>query len=146
VRRPDFKPYTQRLTIQAKAETQLRVTLSPSPSRVDAIVMGVVAVGFATAGGILGSMSNSTRDDLKKEINAGIVPPDSNDPRFSHGKTLAIAADVSFAAAGISALTALYFTFRDKGAPSTGSVDMRSLALRPAFGPGYAGLGMGVSW
>jgi hypothetical protein len=146
VRRPDYKPYTQKLTIQAKAETQLRVTLQPSPSRVDAIVVGVVAVGFATAGGILGSMSNSTRDDLKKEIAAGTVPPDSNDPRFSHGKYLAIAADVSFVAAGVSALTALYFTFRDKGAPSTGTVDMRSLALRPEIGPGYAGLGLGVSW
>jgi hypothetical protein len=146
VRRADYKSYTQRLTIQAKAETQLRVTLQPAPSRVDAIVMGVVAVGFGTAGGVLGSMSNSKRDDVKKEIAAGIVPPDSNDPRLSRGKLLAIAADASFAAAAISALTAVYFTFRDKGTPSTGSVDMRSLALRPEIGPGYAGLGMGVSW
>ncbi|HET9621701.1 MAG TPA: PEGA domain-containing protein [Kofleriaceae bacterium] len=146
VRRPDYKSYSQRLTIQAKAETQLRVTLQPAPSRLDAIVMGVVTAGFAVTGGVLGSMSSTTRDDLKKEIAAGTVPPDSNDPRLSHGKVLAIAADAAFVAAGISALTAVYFTFRDKGAPSTGSVDMRSLSLRPEIGPGYAGLGMGVSW
>jgi hypothetical protein len=46
----------------------------------------------------------------------------------------------------VTLLTAVYYTFREKGAPSTGLIDVRSLALRPEIGPGYAGLGMGVSW
>ena len=48
--------------------------------------------------------------------------------------------------AGITALTAVYYTFRDKGAPSTALIDVRALALQPQIGPGYAGLGMEVQW
>jgi len=146
VTRPDFKPYTKRITIQAKTETQVRITLAPTPSRSDAIIAGVLAVGFGTGGVVLGLQANKYRDDLKKEITAGNPPPDSNDPRFTRGKIFAIAADAAYAVAGITALTAVYYTFRDKGAPSTGLIDVRALALRPELGPGYAGLAMGVSW
>jgi len=146
VTRPDFKPYARRITIQAKTETQVRVTLAPTPSRGDAIVAYVLAGGFGGAGIFLGLQANKYRDDLKKEIAAGLVPPDSNDPRFTKGKIFAIAADATFVVAGVTALTAIYYTFREKGAPSTGLIDVRALALRPELGPGYAGLGMGVSW
>jgi len=146
VTRPDFKPYTKRITIQAKTETQVRITLAPTPSRSDAIIAGVLAVGFGAGGVVLGTQANKYRDDLKKEIAAGNPPPDSNDPRFTKGKIFAIAADAAYAVAGITALTAVYYTFRDKGAPSTGLIDVRALALRPELGPGYAGLAMGVSW
>jgi tetratricopeptide (TPR) repeat protein len=146
VTRPDFKPYTKRITIQAKTETQVRITLAPTPSRSDAIITGVLAVGFGAGGVVLGLQANKYRDDLKKEIAAGNPPPDSNDPRFTKGKIFAIAADAAYAVAGITALTAVYYTFRDKGAPSTGLIDVRALALRPELGPGYAGLAMGVSW
>jgi len=144
--RPDFKPYTKRITIQAKTETQVRITLAPTPSRSDAIVAYVLAAGFGGGGIVLGLQANKSRDDLKKEIAAGNPPPDSNDPRFTKGKIFAIAADAAYAVAGITALTAVYYTFRDKGAPSTGLIDVRALALRPELGPGYAGLAMGVSW
>jgi hypothetical protein len=146
VTRPDFKPYTKRITIQAKTETQVRITLSPTPSRSDAIITGVLAAGFGVGAAILGSKANDYRDTLKKEIAAGNPPPDSNDPRFTRGKIFAIAADAAYAVAGITALTAVYYTFRDKGAPSTGLIDVRALALRPEIGPGYAGVGMGVSF
>jgi hypothetical protein len=62
------------------------------------------------------------------------------------GKIFAIAADVTFAIAGVTALTAIYYTFRDKGQPSTGLIDVRAMALSPQIGPGYAGVGMEVSW
>jgi hypothetical protein len=146
VRRPDFKPYSRRITLQAKTETQVRISLQPTPGRGDAIVAYVLAAGFGAGGIVLGTMANGYRDDLKKEIAAGITPPDSNDPRLQKGKIFAIAADATFAVAGITALTAIYYTFREKGAPSTGLIDVRALALRPEIGPGYAGLGMGVSW
>ena len=146
VTRPDFKPYTKRVTIQAKTETQVRITLAPTPSRSDAIVAYVLAAGFGGGGIVLGLQANKYRDDLRKEIAAGNPPPDSNDPRFTKGKIFAIAADAAYAVAGITALTAVYYTFRDKGAPSTGLIDVRALALRPELGPGYAGLAMGVSW
>ncbi len=146
VTRPDFKPYTKRITIQAKTETQVRITLAPTPSRSDAIVAYVLAAGFGGGGIVLGLQASKYRDDLKKEIAAGNPPPDSNDPRFTKGKIFAIAADAAYAVAGITALTAVYYTFRDKGAPSTGLIDVRALALRPELGPGYAGLAMEVSW
>ena len=146
VTRPDFKTYARRVTIQAKTETQIRITLAPTPSRGDAIVAYVLAGGFGGAGIFLGLQANKYRDDLRKEIAAGSPPPDSNDPRFNKGKIFAIAADSAFVIAGITALTGVYYTFREKGAPSTGLIDVRALALRPEIGPGYAGLGMGVSW
>ena len=111
-----------------------------------AIVAGVLALGFGGGGVFLGLQAKNLKSDLQKEIDAGTLPPDSNDPRFTRGKIFAIAADATFAIAGITALTAIYYTFREKGAPSTGLIDVRALALRPEIGPGYAGLGMGVSW
>jgi tetratricopeptide (TPR) repeat protein len=146
VTRPDFKSYSKRITIQAKTETQVRITLAPNPSRSDAIIAYVLAAGFAGGGVFLGLQANKYRDDLTKEIAAGTPPPDSNDPRFTKGKIFAIAADATFAIAGITALTAVYYTFREKGAPSTGLIDVRALALTPQIGPGYAGLGLGVRW
>jgi tetratricopeptide (TPR) repeat protein len=144
VTRPDFKPYSKHITIQPKTETQVRITLAPTPSRSDAIITYALAAGFGTIGIVAGLQANGIRDDLKKGIAAGNPPPDSNDPRFLRGKLWAIGADAAFAVAGITALTAVYYTFRDKGAPSTGLIDVRALALRPEIGPGYAGLGMGV--
>ncbi|HEY0481782.1 MAG TPA: PEGA domain-containing protein [Kofleriaceae bacterium] len=146
VQRPGFKPYTKRITIQAKTETQVRITLAPNPSRSDAIVAYVLAAGFGGGGVFLGLQANKYRDDVKKEIAAGNPPPDSNDPRLTRGKIFAIAADATFVVAGITALTAVYYTFREKGAPSAGLIDVRALALTPEIGPGYAGLGMGVRW
>jgi hypothetical protein len=146
VTRPGYKTYSKRIVIQAKTETQLRVTLAPTPGRGDAIIAGVLALGFGGGGVFLGLQAKKLKDDLRKEIDAGVLPPDSNDPRFTRGKIFAIAADATFAIAGITALTAIYYTFREKGAPSTGLIDVRALALRPEIGPGYAGLGVGVSW
>ncbi|HEU4727957.1 MAG TPA: PEGA domain-containing protein [Kofleriaceae bacterium] len=146
VSRPGSKPYSRSIAIQAKTETQIRITLQPTPSRGDAIVTGVLALGFGAGGFVLGKLATDQRDGLRKDIDAGITPPDSNDPRLLRGKIYAIAADATFVIAGITALTAIYYTFRDKGAPSTGLIDVRALALVPEVGPGYAGLGMGVTW
>jgi len=146
VTRHDFKPFSRRITIQAKTESQIRVTLAPTQSRSDAFVTFLLAAGFGGGGAYLGLQANQLRDALKKEIAAGKPPPDSNDPRFLRGKYYAIGADAAFAIGGIAALSAVYYTFRDKGAPSTGVIDVRSIALTPSIGPGYAGLGMGVSW
>ena len=146
VSRPDFKSYERRITIDGKTETQIRVTLAPDPGRGDAIVACLFAAGFGGGGAYLGLQANKYRDDLRKAIAAGRPPPDSNDPRFLKGKIFAIAADATYVVAGITALTAIYYTFREKGAASTALIDVRALALRPELGPGYAGLGMGVSW
>ena len=146
VRRGGMKTYSKKIRVQAKTESTIKVTLQPKPSRTDAIVAYVLAGGFTVGGIVLGMQANGIRDDLKKEIEAGNPPPDTNDPRYTKGKIFAIAADVTFVIAGITALTAVYYTFRDKGPPSTGLIDVRAMALSPQVGPGYAGVGMEVSW
>ena len=146
VTRPGMKSYSRTVNIQPKTETTIKVTLAPTPSRTDAIVAYVLAGGFTAGGIVLGLKANSYKDDLRKEIDAGDPPPDNNDPRYTKGKIFAIAADVTFAIAGIAALTAVYYTFRDKGQPSTGLIDVRAMALTPQIGKDYAGLGMEVRW
>jgi hypothetical protein len=37
-------------------------------------------------------------------------------------------------------LSAIYYTFRDKGPSSTGTIDVKALALTPALDSGFAGL------
>ena len=146
VQRPGMKSFQRRISIQAKSETTIKVSLAPKQGRGDAVVAYVLAAGFGGGGVFLGLQAKKYKDDLRTEIDAGEPPVDTRDNRFTKGKIFAIAADATFVVAGITALTAVYYTFRDKGPPSTGLIDIRALALQPQIGPGYAGLGMGVSW
>ena len=68
---------------------------------------------------------------------------DQADPRFDRGKYFAIGADAAYGVAGLLGLAAIYYTFRDKGPPSTGTVDVKALALTPALGSDFAGLSVG---
>lgn len=146
VRRPGYKPYVRRLEIQAKTEASLKIELAKKPGRADAVVAYVISAGFLGGGIYVGLQAKKYKTDLADEIAAGNPPPDANDPRFKRGKIYAIAADGAFALAGITALTAVYYTFRDKGASSSATIDVRAVALRPEIAPGYAGLGMEVHW
>jgi hypothetical protein len=143
VQRPGYKPYHRRITLQAKTHTGIRTTLQPVPSRSDAVVAYVLAVGFGGAGIYLGLQANDLDKQLKDAIAKGDPPPNSNDPRFLRGKIYAIAADSAFAIAGITALTAIYYTFRDKGPPSTGLIEVNALGFSPTVGPDFAGVAMG---
>jgi hypothetical protein len=146
VERPGMKPFQRRVEIQAKTETTIKVSLAPKPGRGDAVVTYILAAAFGGGGAFLGLQANKYRDELRAAIDAGNPPVDTRDDRFTKGKIFAIAADAAFVIAGVTALTAIYYTFRDKGAPSTGLIDVRALALQPQIGPDYAGLGMGVRW
>jgi len=146
VRRPGYKSYTARVDIQARTEISIRTQLAKKPGRGDAIAAYVVSGVFVGAGVYLGLQAKSLENELQDEIAAGNPPPDPDDPRFTRGKIYAIAADGAFAVSGIVALTAIYYTFREKGAPSTGQIDVRAIALQPQIGPGYAGLGMEMHW
>lgn len=146
VSREGFKPYERRITIEAKAETQIKVTLAPKPSRSDAVVAYVVGALFGGAGIYLGLQASSIHDDLDKEIKAAAPPPASNDSRFTKGKIYAISADAAFAISAITLGTAVYYTLRDKGPPSTALIDAKSVTLVPEINSNYAGLGMEVHW
>jgi len=146
VSRPDYKSYSRKITIEAKTETSIKVALVPTPSRSDAVVAYVITGLSLGAGIYLGVSANNLHDDLQKEIAAGSPPPASDDPRFLRGKIYAIAADGAFAVAAISAATAVYYTLRDKGPPSTALIDAKSVTVLPEVGAQYAGLGMEVRW
>ena len=146
VTREGYKPYERRITVEAKAETQVKVTLAPKPSRSDAVVAYVVGALFGGAGIYLGLQASSIHDDLDKEIKAASPPPASNDSRFLKGKIYAISADAAFAISAITLGTAIYYTFRDKGAPSTALIDAKSVTVLPEVNSNYAGLGMEVHW
>jgi len=146
VRRSGYKPYTTSVEVQARTELSIRAQLARKPGRGDAVAAYIAAGVFAGAGAYLGTQSQKLEDELERDIANGAPPPDSDDPRFQRGKIFAISADGAFAVSGLIALTAIYYTFRDKGAPSTGQVDVRAIALEPQVGPGYAGLGAEVHW
>jgi hypothetical protein len=143
VTRPNYKPYRRRVNLQAKTETSIRATLQPNPSRSDAVIAYILAAGFGGGGIYLGLQANSIDKSLKTDINNGQPPPDSNDPRFLKGKIYAIAADAAFGVSAITFLTAIYYTFRDKGQPSAGLIEVRALSLGPDIRPDFTGVALG---
>ncbi len=145
VMRPDYKTYSKRILVQAKSETTVKVVLQPQPGRGDAIAAYVVAAIFGGAGVYCGLQSSKLHDDLSKGI-SGNPPVDSNDPRILKGKIYAVSADAGYTIGAISLLSALYYTFREKGPASSASIDIRALALQPRIDAHYAGLGMEVHW
>jgi tetratricopeptide (TPR) repeat protein len=146
VARGGYKPYRTTIDVQAKTEISLRAALAKKPGRGDAVVAYIFAAGFGAGGAYLGRESYRLRDALRAEIDAGNPPPDASDPRFTRGKYFAIGANAAYGVAGIVGLAAIYYTFRDKGASSSATVDVRSLALVPDLGPDRAGLAMEMSW
>ncbi|HUH01542.1 MAG TPA: PEGA domain-containing protein [Kofleriaceae bacterium] len=148
VKRSGYKTYTRTFEVQAKTEITLRADLAKNPGRGDAIWAYVFTGAFLGGGIYLGLQASNIESELEGEIsmNAGQVPPDSEDPRFMRGKLFSIGADAAFALAGITAITAVYYTFRDKGRPSTGALDVRAVALEPRFSPTFAGAVMEVNW
>ena len=64
VTRPGYKPYSRRITIEAKTETSMKVTLAPTPSRSDAVVAYVIAAVFGGGGIYFGTQANKLHDDL----------------------------------------------------------------------------------
>lgn len=146
IRREDYKTVKKRVQVISKTETTVKMQAQiPTPSRTDAVVAYVFAGIFGGAAAYLGTQSKN----LKSELETGIMNNeaiDNNDPRFFKGKVYAIAADACFAVGGIALLTAIYYTFRDKGPESSASVDQRAMALTPQLGKDYAGLGWEGRW
>jgi hypothetical protein len=140
--RGGYKSYSKRIEIVAKSETAVRVTLEPKPGRGDAVVAYVFAGLFGGAAAYLGTQSKKLNDELKTDIAAGNPPVDNNDPRFFKGKAFAISADACFAIGGIALITAVVYTFRNKGPDSSATFDRKSFALTPQVGSQFAGLGV----
>jgi len=146
VRRPGYKPYSTTVDVQAKTEVSVKAMLAKKPGRGDAVVAYIFSAAFLGGGIYLGMEATKIRDELQTAIDNGNPPIDQEDPRFAKGKYMAIGANAAYGLAGIIGLAAVYYTFRDKGASSTATLDVRALALTPVIGPEYSGLSMELSW
>lgn len=146
IKRKGYKSYTRKITVPAGQELSLRVELAKNPGRGDAVWAFVFSGLFAGGGVALSLQSQKLHEELVEEIAIGQPPIDGNDPRFFRGKLFSGGSAVLYGLAGITALTAIYYSFRTKGPPSKGAIDTRSIGLRPQIGPSYAGLGMEVSF
>lgn len=146
-RRSGYKSYSWQIDMQAKTEVILRAKLAKKPGRGDAVWAYVFTAAFAGGGVFLSLQAQDINDELAAELAAdGNPPPDNNDPRFQRGKLFTAGADAAYVLASVTFLTAVYYTFRDKGAPSRGTIDVRAVAVQPQLAPGYAGVGMELRW
>jgi tetratricopeptide (TPR) repeat protein len=123
--RSGYKPYRATLDFQPRTEITLRPSLAKKPGRGDAVAAYIFAVLLAGGGTAAYWYANN--------VEAGEF-------LFENKKYVKYGAYAGWGLGGLVGLTAIYYTFRDKGPPSTATVDIRSLALTPAAGPGYAGL------
>jgi len=146
--REDHKPYKRTVVIQRKTETSVSARLASKPGRGDAITAYVLTAGFLGLGIYAGLEAKSLKEDIEAQIAAGNPPLDSGDDRFgwkpfTGGKFWAVTADAAFGLAFAAGVSAIYYTFRDKGPPSTGESEIKTLALEPTFGPDYGGVTFG---
>lgn len=146
IRRDGYKSLDRSINIQEKTQMSLRADLAEKPGRGDAVWAYIFSGVFLGGGIYLGLQAKSIQDDLASDIATGMPPTDPGDERFQRGKLFAYGADAAYALAGISFVTALYYTFRDKGPPSTSSTEVRTVSAQPEVRPGYAGLGVQVAF
>ncbi|MBT8491536.1 MAG: PEGA domain-containing protein, partial [Deltaproteobacteria bacterium] len=154
-KRNGYKPYKRTIVVQQKTETTVTARLAEEPGRADAITAYVIGAAFLGLGVYAGLEANSIQDEVEADIAAagctGSEPCpilDSADPRlswdlFKGGKFWAVTADAAYGLGAITIVTAIYYTFRDKGAPSTGDSDVKALALEPTLGPDFSGVALG---
>ncbi|MEM9488300.1 MAG: PEGA domain-containing protein [Myxococcota bacterium] len=146
VKRKGHKTFERTIDMQPKTEVIMRVNMAKKPGRGDAIWAYVFTAAFAGGATFVGLQAKNVHDELEEEIERGLPPPDPDDPRFQRGKIYTWIAVGGYAISGVTLLTAVYYTLRDKGPPSRGTIDVRAVAVQPQIGPDYAGLGMEVSW
>jgi tetratricopeptide (TPR) repeat protein len=150
IRQSGHRTYNQKIDVQSKTEVTMRANLAKAPSRRDAIVSYVFAAAFLGGGYFLGTKAQDIEDELKAEIDAGAPPPDTRDPRLGwglkSGKTYSVAANAAYGLGATTLILAVYYTFRDKGIPSTGTSDIRAISFEPSINPDFAGLGLAGSF
>ncbi len=146
LKRSGYKSYKRKFHMQSKTEMTINPRLMEKPFRTDALVSYIVAAGFVTGGFLTRKQALSVRDDIQADIDAGMPPPDAGDSRFTTAKIWSASSDALYGLGAITFLGAIYYTFREKGPPSTAKTDVQAIAVNPQVSPGYAGLGMEVSW
>jgi tetratricopeptide (TPR) repeat protein len=138
VEKKGFEDYETEIELGQGIETQVEVSMSPTPPRMHAITTGVVALVIIGAGAYVGYLSDQNKTGLQNDINGGVLI-DNKDSRFSNGKYEAIGADVLYGLGAIVAATAIYGLF-EHGPDSTGVMEHHQVTLAPLLGPEGTGL------
>ena len=125
IARGGHKSYRTRLEVQARTEITIAPTLVEKPGRADAVVAYIFTA--ILAGGATGAYF----------YQKGLEPTDKY---YDKRKYIRYGAYGGWGLAGVVGLSAIYYTFREKGAPSTGTIDVKALALTPVVDSEYAGL------
>jgi hypothetical protein len=121
VSRGGKKTLSKRVTIVKRTETTLSVKLAPKPSRADAIWPFLFSAAFAGGGYYLYfQLAPDEADADRKQL-------------YEYGSYGA------FGLAGLSFVTGCWYLIRDKGPPSTATLQSRDLSFAPAVGPGFTG-------
>jgi tetratricopeptide (TPR) repeat protein len=122
VSRGGKKTMAKNVTIVKRTETTLTVKLAPKPSRGDAFWPFFFSAALA-GGGYYGLtvLAEDETDQDKKDI-------------YTYGSYGA------FGASGLFFLTGCWYLIRDKGPPSTATVQSRDVSWAPSVGPGFAGV------
>jgi hypothetical protein len=138
VEKKGFEDYESDLELGQGIETQIEVSMSPTPPRAHAITTGVVALVILGAGAYVGYLSDQNKTGLQNDIASGQLV-DNKDSRFQNGKLEAIGADVLYGLGAIVAATALYGLL-EHGPDSTGVSEHHQITLAPLLGPESTGL------
>lgn len=150
IRRSGHRSFNKKIDVQSKTEVTMRADLAKEPSRSDAIISYLLAGAFAGGGYYLGTKAQDVHDELEAEIAAGAPPPDKNDPRLGwslkSGKAYSVASGALYGIGATTFALAIYYSFRDKGRPSTGSSDIRAISFEPTLTPNSAGFGLAGSF
>jgi hypothetical protein len=146
VERPGYKTYKRKMTIVKGSLSELSVKLMPKEGHLDAIWNFVFAGVFFGGGIALGLHANSIHDDIQNDINKGMPPVVPGDDRFLKGKLFAAGADVAYLVGAITAVTGVISLLKEKGPPSTGTAEAKTIGIVPVVTPTYAGLVTEVRW
>ena len=126
IHKEDKKTYRHEMNVQRQTETTISVRLAPTPSRTDALWQFVYTAVFVTAGVF-------AYDYGRKEDCPGLDPEDAEACTYT--------AYGLFTLGGLTLATGVWYLFRDKGPPSSGTIESRDLSFGPALGPRRAGFG-----
>lgn len=118
VTRPGYKSYKRKIEVLPKTETRVRVNLAEEPGRGDAVTATILSGLMLGGAGYLYYKSTTFEGT---DAGCKAFSFDCKEDKYKAA---------SYGLAGVGTITlgvAIYYWLRDKGAPSTGRIDVRAL-------------------